>query len=140
MNETNELARAAATLSRKAPDDKSMEARSNAAAVLGRKGGTVAASRLTPEQRRARASKGGLATYIPPISPADLVRDRKFLKVMDDRERAVILGRFSKSHKTLEEIADDLGLTRQRVHQLQNSGLAKMAKAKADWESRTNPI
>ncbi len=132
------LARAAAALSRKAPDDKSMEARSNAAAVLGRKGGTVAASRLTPEQRRARASKGGLATYTPPISPSDLVRDKDFLKVLDDRERAVILGRFSESHKTLEDIAKDMGLTRQRVHQLQNSGLAKIKKAKADWESRNS--
>ncbi len=138
MNDTEHMARAAAALSRKAPDDKSLMARSNAAAVLGRKGGAVAASRLTPEQRRARASKGGLATYTPPISPADLVRDRKFLKVLDDRERAVILGRFSESHKTLEEIAKDLGLTRQRVHQLQNSGLEKLNKAKTDWESRNN--
>ncbi len=131
------LARAAAVLSRKASDDKSMEARSNAAAILGRKGGPISASRLTPEQRRARASKGGLAAYTPPISPADLVRDRKFLNVLDDRERTVILGRFSESHKTLEEIAKDLGLTRQRVHQLQNSGLDKLNKAKQDYENRT---
>jgi DNA-directed RNA polymerase sigma subunit (sigma70/sigma32) len=64
------------------------------------------------------------------------VRDKEFLKVLDDRERTIIMERFGQSHQTLEKVAETMGLTRQRVHQLQNDALEKFHKAKKDWESR----
>ncbi len=54
------------------------------------------------------------------------------LAVLDDRERKIIDARFGlngqKSH-TLEEVGQDFGVTRERIRQLQNIALKKLARA-----------
>ena len=51
------------------------------------------------------------------------------LEVLDDRERKIILRRFGLDGgkpKTLEEVGQKFGLTRERIRQLQNIALAKL--------------
>jgi len=75
------------------------------------------------------------------LTPIDLLSDdslrttlRKVLPVLDDRERKILRARFPMDDKkplTLEEIGAKMGLTRERIRQLQNSGLKKL-KAEID--------
>jgi RNA polymerase primary sigma factor len=54
------------------------------------------------------------------------------LQVLDDRERKIILQRFGidgSKPKTLEEVGQKFGVTRERIRQLQNLALAKMRLA-----------
>jgi DNA-directed RNA polymerase sigma subunit (sigma70/sigma32) len=51
------------------------------------------------------------------------------LEVLDDREREIIFRRFGLDGckpKTLEEVGRNLGVTRERIRQLQNIALAKL--------------
>ena len=55
-----------------------------------------------------------------------------FLDLLDDRESQIIDARFGLSGRTpmtLEEIGRDLGVTRERIRQLQNVALEKMRRA-----------
>lgn len=75
------------------------------------------------------------------LTPIDLLSDdslrttlRKVLPVLDDREQKILRARFPMDDKrplTLEEIGAKMGLTRERIRQLQNSGLKKL-KAEID--------
>jgi len=54
------------------------------------------------------------------------------LEALDERERRIIALRFGlegRATKTLEEVGDDLGVTRERIRQLQNVALTKMRNA-----------
>jgi len=54
---------------------------------------------------------------------------REALSVLTDRERQVVEGRFfSGSAKTLQEVGDSLGITRERVRQLENNAKKKLKK------------
>jgi DNA-directed RNA polymerase sigma subunit (sigma70/sigma32) len=69
-------------------------------------------------------------------TPFALLRDKNLrdevsdlLEVLDDRERKIILQRFGLDGgkpKTLEEVGQKFGLTRERIRQLQNIALAKL--------------
>jgi len=71
--------------------------------------------------------------------PFELLRDKNLreevddlLAVLDDRERRIILARFGldgKKARTLEEVGQNFGVTRERIRQLQNIALRKMRKA-----------
>jgi RNA polymerase primary sigma factor len=56
---------------------------------------------------------------------------REMVKVLSNREAAILKARFGldgNSCKTLDEVGDQLGVTRERVRQLQNNALGKLRK------------
>jgi RNA polymerase primary sigma factor len=71
--------------------------------------------------------------------PFELLRDKDLrdevgdlLDVLDDRERKIINSRFGLDGgkpKTLEEVGEKFGVTRERIRQLQNIALQKMRRA-----------
>ncbi len=71
--------------------------------------------------------------------PFEMLRDKDLrdevgdlLDVLDDRERRIINSRFGldgKTPKTLEEVGEKFGVTRERIRQLQNIALNKLRKA-----------
>ena len=71
--------------------------------------------------------------------PFELLRDKDLrdevgdlLDVLDDRERKIINSRFGLDGgkpKTLEEVGEKFGVTRERIRQLQNIALHKMRRA-----------
>ncbi len=66
------------------------------------------------------------------IESDDLERIFAQLELLDDREAAVIRMRFGLEDtgpKTLREIGETLGLTRERVRQLENGAIAKLMEA-----------
>ena len=72
-------------------------------------------------------------------TPFELVRDKNLLDEMDGlleilnkREKRIISERFGLNGgtpKTLEDVGKDLGVTRERIRQLQNSALMKLRRA-----------
>ena len=72
-------------------------------------------------------------------TPFELLRDKNLLRemdglleVLDQREKRIISQRFGLSGgkpKTLEDIGKKLGVTRERIRQLQNVALAKLRRA-----------
>ena len=63
------------------------------------------------------------------------------LEVLDDRERGIIFQRFALRGgrpKTLEEVGKKLGVTRERIRQVQNIALAKMRQALRKKETPRN--
>lgn len=71
--------------------------------------------------------------------PFELLRDKDLrdevgdlLDVLDERERKIINSRFGldgQKPKTLEEVGEKFGVTRERIRQLQNIALTKMRRA-----------
>ena len=72
-------------------------------------------------------------------TPFELLRDKNLLgevdgllEVLDPREKKIISQRFGLDGgrpKTLENVAKDFGITRERIRQLQNIALAKLRRA-----------
>lgn len=72
-------------------------------------------------------------------TPFELLRDKdlldeldSLLDVLDQREKKIISQRFGLdggNPRILEEIGKDLGITRERIRQLQNTALAKLRRA-----------
>src|SRR3984957_14607905 len=72
-------------------------------------------------------------------TPFELLRDKnlrdgvsELLELLDDRERRIIFQRFGLDGgkpKTLEEVGQKFGVTRERIRQLQNTALAKLRRA-----------
>src|SRR5580704_11053544 len=72
-------------------------------------------------------------------TPFELLRDKnlrdgvsELLEVLDDRERRIIFQRFGLDGgkpRTLEEVGQKFGVTRERIRQLQNTALAKLRRA-----------
>ncbi|HEV3098614.1 MAG TPA: RNA polymerase sigma factor RpoD/SigA [Candidatus Udaeobacter sp.] len=72
-------------------------------------------------------------------TPFELLRDKnllgemdRLLEVLDPRERKIISQRFGldgAEPKTLEDVGEDFGITRERIRQLQNVALAKLRRA-----------
>ena len=86
-------------------------------------------------------------------TPFELFRDKDLLSemdgllnVLDQREKTLISRRFGldgERPKTLDEVGKDLGVTRERIRQLQNIALAKLRRAlrkKEGFLERTLPI
>jgi RNA polymerase primary sigma factor len=77
-------------------------------------------------------------------TPFELLRDKDLhnkvgglLEVLDDREKKIISQRFGfdgGKRKTLEEVGTKLGVTRERIRQLQNIALAKLRRALSQKE------
>src|SRR6266487_4685839 len=77
-------------------------------------------------------------------TPFELLRDKDLhdevgglLEVLDDREKKIISQRFGFNggkRKTLEEVGEKLGVTRERIRQLQNSALSKLRRALSQKE------
>lgn len=73
------------------------------------------------------------------LDPFEHLRDKdlrdevnELLDVLDDRERRIISSRFGldgSKPKTLEEVGENFGVTRERIRQLQNMALMKLRKA-----------
>ena len=71
--------------------------------------------------------------------PFEILRDKDLreevgglMDILDDRERRIINSRFGlDGHKprTLEEVGEKFGVTRERIRQLQNIALHKLRKA-----------
>ena len=60
------------------------------------------------------------------IDPIGLKSALSYLSKLEDRERLVIVGRLIED-KTLEEIGKDMGVTRERIRQLEKKALRKIA-------------
>jgi RNA polymerase primary sigma factor len=83
-------------------------------------------------------------------TPFELLRDKNLrdevsylLQVLDGRERKIIFQRFGLDGgkpKTLEEVAKKFGVTRERIRQLQNIGLAKLRRALSKKETPDVPL
>jgi RNA polymerase primary sigma factor len=83
-------------------------------------------------------------------TPFELLRDKNLrdevsylLQVLDGRERKIIFERFGLDGgkpKTLEEVAKKFGVTRERIRQLQNIGLAKLRRALSKKETPDVPL
>src|SRR5207253_7581531 len=77
-------------------------------------------------------------------TPFEFLRDKNLrdevdglLDVLDDREKKIISQRFGLDGgkpKTLENVGEDFGVTRERIRQLQNIALAKLRRALAKKE------
>jgi len=73
------------------------------------------------------------------VDPAENLSDKNMqeevadlLRVLDERERKIIMSRFGLdggSTRTLEEVGERFGVTRERIRQLQNIALAKLRRA-----------
>ncbi len=82
------------------------------------------------------------------MDPFEMLRDKDLrdevgdlLDVLDDRERKIINSRFGldgQKPKTLEEVGEKFGVTRERIRQLQNIALHKMRKALSKKEKPRN--
>jgi RNA polymerase primary sigma factor len=80
-------------------------------------------------------------------TPFELLRDKNLrgqvsdlFDVLDDRERKIIVQRFGLDGgkpKTLEEVGEKFGVTRERIRQLQNIALAKLRRALSKKETPT---
>jgi len=86
-------------------------------------------------------------------TPFELLRDKNLLgevdgliDVLDAREKKIISQRFGLdggNPKTLEDVGKDLGVTRERIRQLQNIALAKLRRAlskKEDTLDAAQPV
>jgi RNA polymerase primary sigma factor len=81
------------------------------------------------------------------VDPAENLSDKNLqeevsdlLRVLDDRERKIIMSRFGLDggdSRTLEEVGERFGVTRERIRQLQNIALAKLRRA---LRKREHPI
>ena len=77
-------------------------------------------------------------------TPFELLRDKDLrnevgglLEVLNDREKKIITQRFGFNggkRKTLEEVGEKLGVTRERIRQLQNNALSKLRRALSQKE------
>jgi RNA polymerase primary sigma factor len=73
------------------------------------------------------------------VDPAENLSDKNMqeevadlLRVLDERERKIIMSRFGLdggNARTLEEVGERFGVTRERIRQLQNIALAKLRRA-----------
>jgi RNA polymerase primary sigma factor len=80
-------------------------------------------------------------------TPFELFRDKnmrdelsELLEVLEDRERTIIFKRFGldgSKPKTLEEVGETFGVTRERIRQLLNIALAKLRRGLAKREKPT---
>ena len=59
------------------------------------------------------------------LSRTNIRHDEQLLALLDDRERKIIYGRFVNG-KTLQEIGDEFGLTRERIRQIEEHALRKI--------------
>jgi len=81
-------------------------------------------------------------------TPFELLHDKDLhsklgglLELLDDREKKIISQRFGfdgEKRKTLEEVGEKLGVTRERIRQLQNGALSKLRRALSQKERPTN--
>jgi RNA polymerase primary sigma factor len=81
------------------------------------------------------------------VDPAENLSDKnmqeeisELLHVLDERERKIIMARFGLdggNARTLEEVGEKFGVTRERIRQLQNMALAKLRRA---LRKRENPF
>ena len=79
------------------------------------------------------------------LTPDDILSSRdmnskldSLLSVLDRRERSIINQRFGltgRNPKTLEQVGERFGVTRERIRQLQNRALEKMRDALSDMEN-----
>jgi RNA polymerase primary sigma factor len=78
-------------------------------------------------------------------TPFELLRDKDLrsrvddlLKELNDREKKIITQRFGfggRARKTLQQVGDTLGVSRERIRQLENSALAKLRHALSQKET-----
>ncbi|MEY2497000.1 MAG: polymerase primary sigma factor [Verrucomicrobiota bacterium] len=78
-------------------------------------------------------------------TPFEVLRDKDLrgkvddlLKELDDREKKIISQRFGfggEERKTLQQIGDTLGVSRERIRQLENVALSKLRRALSESES-----
>jgi len=90
---------------------------------------------------------GEIVGDVDAVDPAENLSDKNLqeevgdlLGVLDDRERKIIMSRFGLDGgdtRTLEEVGERFGVTRERIRQLQNIALAKLRRA---LRKREHPI
>jgi RNA polymerase sigma-32 factor len=62
------------------------------------------------------------------ISRINIRLDQQLLDLLDDREKEIIYDRMVNG-KTLQQIGDKFGLTRERIRQIEANALQKMSRA-----------
>jgi RNA polymerase primary sigma factor len=69
-----------------------------------------------------------------PCDPDHLEWAKDAMKSLPEREREILRRRFGigREEQTLKEIGDDMGVTRERVRQIQTNGLNRMAGRATD--------
>ena len=82
-------------------------------------------------------------------TPFELLRDKDlhsevggFLQVLDDREKKIISERFGfggGARKTLQQVGKKLGVSRERIRQLENIALSKLRRAFSQKEDSIGP-
>lgn len=98
-------------------------------------------ARLAAETRWAASRSRRRSSPTPEVRRfvADSIKINGLLDVLTFREKIIISQRFGLGDgepKTLEEIGKKLGITRERIRQLQNIALSKLRRAR---EARSNP-
>lgn len=103
----------------------------------------VEPANLDANPARERKPVGPLSEYVQNV----MVRHKvsALLSQLNEREQIVITGRFNLNYegkKTLKEIGEDLGLTRERIRQIEAEALTKLAAVMEEQpeEVRTVPV
>ncbi len=99
------------------------------------------ACRLNAQKARSRKKEAGRSSATPEVRRfvGDSIKTSGLLDVLTFREKIIISQRFGLADgepKTLEEIGKKLGITRERIHQLQNIALSKLRRAR---EAQSKP-
>jgi RNA polymerase sigma factor (sigma-70 family) len=86
------------------------------------------AARIAADKRRERGPESPALELKRLIGHMNIRRDEQLLVSLDDREKEIVYGRFVNG-KTLQEMADKFGVTRERIRQIQDRALRKMSRA-----------
>ena len=112
--------------------------------------GTRPASLDAPFSDDASMEFGAVVQDEEAQSPFELLRDKNLrgqvdglIEVLDSREKKIISQRFGLDGgkpKTLEDVGKNLGVTRERIRQLQNVALAKLRRALSKKEEARHAL
>jgi DNA-directed RNA polymerase sigma subunit (sigma70/sigma32) len=128
MNESEIIRRAMSILGKRTSERKKISSRANAKRPRKRNSKGLASEISLTDKRRDRGLESPALELKRLIGHMNIRRDEQLLVSLDDREKEIVYGRFVNG-KTLQEMADKFGLTRERIRQIQDGSLRKMSRA-----------